>query len=460
MTDFADEATRKAKPPVFSPDGAHIIVLSGASKGTNLRIPGKVGGTLRIGKSSENDLTLEDDTISRQHLLIERVPSGIRVHDLESTNGVFVSGAKITEALVEPGTVIRVGNVDLLIGIELEGVATPASNLEEFGFAVGTSAVMRRLFGVLERAAPTSASVLLTGETGTGKDVLARSTHMKSARADGPFEVLDCGAVTSALIESELFGHERGAFTGAVSQHMGVFERARGGTLFLDEVGELALGLQPKLLRVLEAHEFRRVGGKKLMTSDVRVIAATTRNLREQVQRGAFRDDLYFRLAVVSVEVPPLRARIEDIPVLARRLIEASSPEAAPPKIEEATLAALKAYDWPGNIRELRNVLDRSLQMGRSAGAADFQLVDFPPAHSHNEIPSVCGVAAFEAGGSYREVKALFEARFEQEYIAWLLAKHDGNVSAAARHAKMDRNHLTDLARRHGLDRKKGVSKK
>jgi DNA-binding NtrC family response regulator len=455
-----DEGTFRVSPRTFSPDGAVLIVLSGRAKGRTLPIPGSVGSQTRIGKAPDNDLVLEDETISRRHCALERVTEGLRVVDLGSTNGVRVGGARIKEALVEPGTVFRVGDVEVLVGVELADTAVPESAQDHFGLAVGCTPTMRRIFSVLERVAPTPASVLLMGETGTGKDVLARSIHMRSARADGPFEVFDCGAVSTSLVESELFGHERGAFTGAVSSRAGTFERAAGGTLFLDEIGELPLALQPKLLRVLEAREVRRVGGAKSIPVDVRIVAATTRNLLREVASGGFRDDLYFRLAVVTIDVPPLRQRVEDIPALVRRLLGTMSNDGASPIVRDDVVAALKSYAWPGNIRELRNVLERALHVARGN---ELRLEGFPPreafeidAHAPEAEPS--GDAAPSAGTafdgvSYRELRARVEAQFEREYVTWLLERHDGNVSAAARYASMDRNHLSDLARRHGIDR-------
>jgi transcriptional regulator with GAF, ATPase, and Fis domain len=313
---------------------------------------------------------------------------------------------------------------------------------------------MRRIFGVLERIAQTPATVLFLGETGTGKDLLARSVHL--AWGNGPFEVVDCGAISPTLIESELFGHERGAFTGAVAARAGAFERASGGTIFLDEIGELALDLQPKLLRVLEARHFRRVGGDTMIPADVRVLAGTTKNLRREVQEGRFRDDLYFRLSVVTIQVPPLRRRIDDIPILAKALLASNDPQPLP--LPDHAAAALMTYDWPGNVRELRNVLERSLHVTRATGARELRLVDFPPRDEEEGAAGSHGAHEaneFREGETYRETRARFEQAFEKRYVTWLLARHGGNVAAAARGAHMDRNHLTDLARRHGLDRRR-----
>ncbi|HEY3496009.1 MAG TPA: sigma-54-dependent Fis family transcriptional regulator, partial [Polyangiaceae bacterium] len=306
----AEISTRAQVPDGKLPDEIVVIVLSGAQRGQRVRLVDR----LRIGKAPENDLVLSDDTVSRQHCELERRSSGVLVRDLGSTNHTRVGRTAVREAVVESGATISVGAVDLSLRVEPRQALVLPSESSQFGDAIGHSIAMRTIFGVLERIAPTDACVLLEGETGTGKDVIARSIHQMSPRKERPFVVVDCGAVSYSLIESELFGHERGAFTGAVAMRQGAFELAGRGTLFLDEVGELPLDVQPKLLRVLETGEYRRVGGNKVMTADARIVAATKRNLREEVERGKFREDLYFRLSVVPVTVPPLRSRRDDIP--------------------------------------------------------------------------------------------------------------------------------------------------
>jgi transcriptional regulator with GAF, ATPase, and Fis domain len=439
-------STRAQVPDVRLPDEIVVVVLNGAQRGHRVRLVDR----LRIGKAQENDLVLSDDTVSRQHCELERRAQGVVVRDLGSTNHTRVGRTAVREAVVESGATISVGGVDLSLRLEPRQAVVLPSESPHFGEALGHSIAMRTIFGVLERIAPTDASVLLEGETGTGKDVLARSIHQTSQRRERPFMVVDCGAVTYSLLESELFGHERGAFTGAVAARQGAFELAGAGTVFLDEVGELPLDVQPKLLRVLEAGEYRRVGGNRTLRAEARIIAATKRDLKAEVERGKFREDLYFRLAVVPVTVPPLRSRREDIPPLVERFIELArkrDPSASGIKLSASTVAALAAHDWPGNVRELRNVLDRAIYIATAGGEPEVRIFDLPVSGG----AASTGSPSFAAGQSYREVREQFESDFERRYVSWLLERHAGNISAAAREARMDRKHLYDLARRHGL---------
>jgi len=433
-------STRAAVSVLGAPSGLQALVLTGAHKGTSK----VVGGRLTIGKAADNDLVLSDDTVSRHHCEIVRAPDGLHVRDLESTNGTRIDNTRVREAMIQPGSVLKVGEVDIQFKPTAHRVEVLPSDKPNFGPAIGSSLAMRTIFGVLERIAPTDATVLLEGETGTGKDVLARAIWSSSHRANKPFLVVDCGAVTYSLIESELFGHERGSFTGAVSTRQGAFELADGGTVFLDEIGELPLDVQPKLLRVLETREFRRVGGNKTLQTNVRVIAATKRDLQREVAAGKFREDLYFRLAVVPVTVPPLRARRDDIPALVNHMLRsAGGGELA---VSPDTMQALAAHDWPGNVRELRNVLERAIYMAQATGSREIGVVTLPSATSATDA-----AFHFEPERSYRETRAKYDSEFERRYVKWLLARHSGNISAAAREAKMDRKHLHDMAKKHGL---------
>jgi transcriptional regulator with GAF, ATPase, and Fis domain len=288
----------------------------------------------------------------------------------------------------------------------------------------------------------------LEGETGTGKDLVARTIHELSRRKGAPFVVVDCGAVAGNLIESELFGHEKGAFTGAQSMRQGAFELAHGGTVFLDELGELSLDLQPKLLRVLEQREIRRVGGNKTIKVDIRVIAATKRDLLKEVQAGKFREDLYFRLSVVPVRVPALRERKEDLPLLVKVFLARMNTEGAQvAEPDERMIAQLTNHDWPGNVRELRNVLERGFYLAPQGGSDPVRIVAMPQA---SEVTAQAG-PSFDENLSYRGNKERFENDFERKYLAWLMDRSQGNISRAAREADMDRKYLHKLLKKHNI---------
>ncbi|MBS2013944.1 MAG: sigma 54-interacting transcriptional regulator [Deltaproteobacteria bacterium] len=330
--------------------GLGVVVLSGASKGVRKRL----GARLTVGKAPDNELVLHDATVSRHHCEIVRIESGgYVIRDLGSRNGLKIGGARVKEAEIASGAAITIGGVDVLVQPFVTTIEALPSDNTRFGDAIGVSLAMRRVFGTLEYIAPTDATVLLTGGSGTGKDVLARSIVKKSRRAKKPFVVVDCGAVTMSLIDTELFGHVKGAFTGAQGTREGAFERADGGTIFLDEVGELPLDVQPKFLRVLERGEIVAVGSNRPRKVDVRVIAATARDLTADVKAGRFREDLWFRLAVVPLRVPSLSERRDDIAPLAAHFCEGRS-------LSQEALDVLVARDWPGNVRELRNVLERA----------------------------------------------------------------------------------------------------
>jgi transcriptional regulator with GAF, ATPase, and Fis domain len=429
-----------------------LVILTGAQRGLERVIDVDL---FRIGKSPDNDLVLHDDTVSRVHCEIQRDARGFLVRDLGSTNGTLLEGSEIREAYLTPGSTLSVGNVQLRLRPFLERFEPMASERESFGEVVGRSLRMREIFGLCERLAPTDASVLLGGETGTGKDVLARAIHQHSLRKRGPLVVVDCGAVSGSLIESELFGHEKGAFTGAVAQRAGAFELAHGGTIFLDEVGELPLDLQPKLLRVLETRCFRRLGGSKEVRVDIRVIAASKRNLRMEVERGKFREDLFFRLSVVQIDLPSLRERREDIPLLARHLLkkldERVGAGAPPLTLGRDVLDVLASHEWPGNVRELRNVIERAVYLSRAAGSDTLMLHALPFGPREGARAAEPELWTFDPNLSYREQRARVEEMFEKRYVAWLLERHEGNVSAAARAAEMDRKYLYKLAKKHGL---------
>src|SRR3954462_14290330 len=355
---------REATPATVNLRRCKLVVIKGAQRGTELVI---ASDTIRIGKAPENDLVLVDEAVSRVHFEIVRDAKGYLVRDLKSTNGTFLDSAEVKEPYLRAGSVIAVGGSELKFTPFEERIEILPSEKEALGEMVGKSPAMREIFGLVERIAPTDATVLIEGETGTGKDMIARTLHELSRRKGAPFVVVDCGAVAGTLIESELCGHEKGAFPGAHAARQGAFELAHGGTVFLDELGELSLDLQPKLLRVLEQRELRRVGGTKTLKVDLRVIAATRKDLRSEVEKGKFREDLYFRLNVVPITAPPLRERREDIPLLIDSML-AKLAQGGAVQLTEATRAALMAHDWPGNVRELRNVIERALALGADPG--------------------------------------------------------------------------------------------
>jgi transcriptional regulator with PAS, ATPase and Fis domain len=339
-----DTATYRTARLVVSPPGApdRSIVLG---------VP-----QVRIGAGSSNDVVLEDAHASRFHCEIRKTDEGYLLRDLGSLNGTRVGDMLVKEGVLQPGATITVGETRIKFladdGKPEDVVTSPHHH---FGDVVGRSVRMREVFAVLERIAATDLTVLIGGETGSGKDVIARAIHAQSGRAKKPFVVFDCAAVAPNLIESELFGHVKGAFTGANESREGAFVRADGGTLFLDEIGELALDLQPKLLRALEQRTVRPVGGGKEIPIDVRIIAATHRNLELVVKEQRFRQDLFFRLSVVTVQVPPLRNRVEDLPLIIEKLLVAGGKAVG---LAPETMTILEKYDWPGNVRELRNVIE------------------------------------------------------------------------------------------------------
>ncbi|MBS2021673.1 MAG: sigma-54-dependent Fis family transcriptional regulator [Deltaproteobacteria bacterium] len=388
-----------------------------------------------LGQQSSNDLVLDDKTVSRFHCELLLDGGEARVRDLESRNGTWVDGTRVAMAFLRDGARLRVGRTTLVVklGLEVQQAVSPRT---ELGALVGRSVAMRAAFELLEKAAPTDSTVLLDGETGTGKELAAEALHLLSPRREKPFVVVDCAGIPPNLLETELFGHHKGSFTGATQGRMGAFEEADGGTILLDEIGELPLELQPKLLRVLERKEIRRIGTNQMTRLDVRVIAATHRDLRAAVNRGTCRADLYFRLSVVRITLPPLRERLEDLPLLVERLL---SRLGAPEPVIDALmkpdfLAGLALQSWPGNVRELRNFLERCVVF-REALPVDARSP--APAPKPNE--------------TFAEARQRVLEQFEKTYLSELLARHDGKVAVAAQEASIGRTHLYRLLHRHGL---------
>jgi DNA-binding NtrC family response regulator len=403
-----------------------------------------VAGRLTIGTAEGVHLRLGDPTVSRYHAELEATERGIAVRDLGSTNGTQLAGALVREVIVRGEVELRFGKTRARLTLVGAREEVEASRRTSFGGLIGASAALRRVYNVLERAAPTTAPVLITGESGTGKELAARALHDASARRNGPFEVVDCGGLPPTLIESELFGHERGAFTNATHDREGAFERADGGTLFLDELGELPLELQPKLLRALGESEVRRIGSRATRKVDVRVVAATNRDLRREVNAGSFRSDVFYRLAVIQVHLPPLRERLEDLPMLVRALLEtivADRRVHAHVEPDAELLDSLARHRWPGNVRELRNYLEQLV------------ILRVPPELPGSEVPRPAGGDPYAVlhGLPLREAKQELVERFERSYLEALLDATGGNVAEAARRAGVDRGTLFRTIRRHGI---------
>jgi DNA-binding NtrC family response regulator len=389
-------------------------------------------GALLVGTSESCELVVAGLGVSRRHVAFELEGNWLRARDLDSTNGVFVNGVRVREALLEGGETVRLGEALLRIEQATSVTPPPLPERVSFGRVLGASREMRRLYASCEKLAMSNVPVVIEGETGTGKEVLAESLHENGPRATGPFVVFDCTMVSPNLLESELFGHEKGAFTGAVSRREGVFEQAHGGTLFLDEIGDLDLAMQPKLLRALERAQVRRVGGSDWIRFDARIVAATRRNLDQAVENGRFRDDLFHRLAVARIELPPLRARKGDITLLTQEFCRqlGASERAVPLDV----LARWEREPWPGNARELKNAVARYLALGEIGmaeslgGPGDGGTVERPGDALANQW--VAEVLA--SGVSFQAARQTLVGTFEQMYIERMLAAHDGNVSRAA----------------------------
>lgn len=420
--------------------------------------------SISIGSDEDNDLVLPYTTVSRYHCKIIQEPVDYILCDLDSTNGTFINKIKIREAYLKNGCNIQLGDILLKFQVFGEEYEVQPSLKDSFGNIVGRSIKMREVFAILEKIAPTCATIIIEGETGTGKEVVARTIHEKSSRAKEPFIVFDCGAVPKDIIESELFGHEKGSFTGAITTRPGLFEIANGGTLFLDEIGELYLDLQPKLLRALEQREIRKVGSNRSIKVDVRLIAATNKNLEEEVKTQRFREDLYYRLSVVRIYLPPLRERKEDIPLLIKHFLRTSPFNKTPDGeqrimgINEEALESLMNYHWPGNVRELMNVIERACSF---CDGDVLQIEDLPPHFLKTSQSSIKRVSdedterihsPFKFTGSFKEQKEEIVEKFEKEYIINLLKRCKFKLSLAAKEASLDRKYLRKLIKKHNIN--------
>ncbi len=440
---------------------------------------------ITLGAMEDNDVVLRDDTVSRYHCRIVQEDTGYVLVDLSSTNGTFINKVRIREAYLKPGCTIAVGQQQLKFNARDEQVEIVPSEADRCGDLIGRNPRMREIYAIIEKIAPTNTTVVIEGETGTGKEVVAQSIHQMSARARGPLIIFDCGAVPPNLIESELFGHEKGSFTGAVMTRQGLFELADGGTLFLDELGELPIDLQPKLLRALEQREVRRVGSSKPLKVDVRIIAATNRNLELEVREGRFRQDLFYRLSVVRLLLPALRERPDDTPLLVTHFLKSqkynrgSDGQARVKSISPVAMQALMNYDWPGNVRELVNVVERAVSFcdgaiiepedlpdhvrdARARTPRPVMRVGHPGPRAGEVTHERTPVPSLEAprppsdllGGdvTFKDAKERWVSSFERDYIISLLKRHGGNISHAAREADIDRKYFRKLMKKYEIE--------
>ncbi|HEU0031185.1 MAG TPA: sigma 54-interacting transcriptional regulator [Kofleriaceae bacterium] len=444
---------------------------------------------IRLGSMDDNDVVLSDDTVSRYHCRIVQEDTGYVLVDQRSTNGTFINKVRVREAFLKPGSIVSVGQSQLRFNAREEEVQIVPSRSDRCAGLIGGNARMREIYTIIEKIAPTATTVVIDGETGTGKEVVAQAIHSLSPRSRNDLVVFDCGAVPPNLIESELFGHEKGSFTGAMMTRQGLFEQADGGTLFLDELGELPLDLQPKLLRALEQREVRRVGSTKAAKVDVRIIAATNRNLEDEVRAGRFRQDLFYRLSVVRLHLPSLRERADDIPLLVNHFLETGSYNRGAGGTQKVravandAMAALQNYPWPGNVRELVNVIERAVSFCDSELLALSDLPDYvrnaKASQAQMRAQTVTGVqrrAPTASGGhpvvpmsasaptptppeellaegvTFKDAKERWVAAFERDYILQLLRRNSGNISHAARAADIDRKYFRKLMKKYDIE--------
>ncbi|MFH1874108.1 MAG: sigma 54-interacting transcriptional regulator [Pseudomonadota bacterium] len=432
-----------------------LIIAEGPNRGKKFSLN---KSTVIIGKRDTNDIVLKDTTVSRTHLEIKHLEDSFLLRDLESTNGTFVNGTRVKEAYLSPGDLIKVGNTSLEFVAYDEKVRIEPADRDSFSNLFGKSTKMRQIFAIMERISASVATVIIEGETGTGKELVARAIHENSARSKKPFVVFDCSSVAPNLIESELFGHEKGSFTGAVKARRGAFEEATGGTIFLDEIGELTPDLQPKLLRALEQREIKKVGANIPTKIDVRVICATNRNLKKEVDEGRFREDLYYRLSVVKILLPPLRERLEDIPGLVEAFLTTGKFNQLPDgsykvrRVEDDALKLLARYEWPGNVRELNNVIERACSFveGDAISKPHLDFIFAEMYHGEDRTERM----AVDTEIPFKDAKQKIVESFEKEYLIDLLQRNNNNLSKASREAKIDRKHLRNLLKKYDIPTK------
>lgn len=432
---------------------SHLLVQEGPDAGARLDI---VRERVTVGRSVICDLSLSDSLVSGTHCEIVASETGFLLRDLGSRQGTGVGSLRVREAWLSSGSEIRIGKTRIRFELEPSTIEINLSPDEKFFELVGRGVRMREIFATLQKVAASDLTVLVHGETGTGKELVARAIHRASSRAPRPLVVQDCSAIPANLIESTLFGHERGSFTGAVDRRRGCFELADGGTLFLDEIGELDLGLQPRLLRVLETREVQRVGSARAIPVNVRVVAATNRDLRRMVNEGTFREDLYYRLSVVQLELPALRERPEDVPALVEQFLADAQLQSGSLKGRRFTVTAdamnkLQAYPWPGNVRELKNTIHRAVSLSDSTELGIADLLPASQKTPRSFLPGALAEESVAAGVCFKDAKQKVLDTFESRYLKALLDKYGGNISHSAKAAGLTRYHLRELAKRYGL---------
>ena len=442
---------------VRAPCGLRLLVVSGPDDGLSAELD---QGTHVVGKGDDCDVRLTDEAVSRRHLQLTYTPQFVEVRDLNSKNGTFFRGAKITKIQVGVGSLFVIGRTTLLL-VEPERAQSvndvPLDS--QLDGIVGRSDAMRRLFATIRQVARSEATVLIYGESGTGKELVAQAIHGMSPRCDRAFRVVDLAAACGSLLESELFGHIKGAFTGALESRPGVLAEAQGGTVFFDEIGELDAALQPRLLRMVERREIKPVGDIHYQQIDVRILAASNRDLQQEVDRRTFRADLFHRLAVMMISVPPLRERVDDIPLLVEYFLnELGGPEH--PEITYNTMQMLVDHPWPGNVRQLRNSVERAWALTARGASFDETLAGL----HLREVASSAEYQAINPGENndlgvdidpavpFKEAKNAIIAEWERKYLSILMKKYRGNVSLAARRSGIARVHLHRLLKKHELE--------
>lgn len=423
------------RPPVAaeSAEGIAVTVTRGPDAGTRLVIDGSHPGRVLVGTSAACALRLTDPSVSRRHLALEWDQGFLRVEDLDSTNGTRIGGALLGSARVDPHTELEIGGSVLSLATET-GTAPPLDPRESFGRVQGASRAMRRLYPLCERLAQANIPVVIEGETGTGKEALAEALHEEGPRRKQPFVVFDCTVVPENLMEAELFGHTKGAFTGATESRTGVFVQADGGTLLLDEIGDLSAQLQPKLLRAIDRGEVRPIGARESIAANVRIIAATRRDLDREVQEGRFRDDLFHRLAVGRIELPPLRRRRGDVVLLARAFWQELGGDLD--TLPRSLLRQWERHSWPGNVRELRNTVARRIALG--------DLASFSAQASSDGCDWVLPILELP----FKEARHRLQEEFERRYVQAMLERHEGNVTRAAEGAGVARRYFQKVKAR------------